>query len=1066
MPNTELVNPSAKLENLAQAEFPSLTPAELKLLRSIHTGNVLFCGPNINEKDPENDPMRGRDWGTDREVRATLIRWLCTDQIAKAQVMPPGLQLFGAKIAGLLDLSTTSLSFALRFIRCMFTNDIFLLGTRLSDLSLSGSFVPGLIAENAVVEGNILLRGGLQASGRVSLMGAKAGGDLDCSGSRFSNTNGEALNAEGITVGRNILFNDGFRASNTVNLVGARVAASLDCHDGAFGAPRDGIALDAHSCKVKGSVILTGKFTANGLTNLAYTEIGQQLLCDGGRFINPEGLAILAEGANVGGAVFLRNRFSAEGEVRISNARVGQLECDNSTISNLNKTALSADGLVCQNSVYLRNRFHSVGETILTLAQIGGLLDCTDAKFSNPGKSALRVDFAKIKGSILFNNTFVAEGQVLLRNSEIASLECHGSEFINRDQIALHGEGLVTRGSVFLTDGFCAVGETRFPAAQIGGQFVCSNATLVNPGKDALIANGVEVKDLLIFGNQVLVQGKVRLMRARVGSLQFEAGIFSHSEKAAIDAEGLTSQGSVLFLSGFQAEGEVRLHGAAVGGNLECRGKIVNQNGYTLNAEDAVISGDFFLSDDFSGLGETRLLGSHIRGQLNCDNGSFSNPGGLALDSDTAEIYGGVFLRHRFTAQGEVRFVGTRVTGNIECSGGKFYNPLGNALNAERVQVSGAILLRDHFRADGATRLVSAEIGSNLECNDGNFINPNGSALDARGVVIHGSVLLCCGFSASGLVSFLAAHIRDELDYAGARFEGSTLDLTGSSAAALRDDTEGWPSRGHLRLNGFVYQRISEGPQDWESRLKWLQLQPDKPFPSLSYVQLAKVLKEGGDEYGGNRVLEQMEQEEYRNDSSLAWRGWGAMLGLGVDYGYNPLKALMWEGFSAGLGWIIYRRGYVAGSIVPTERSALEHFVRKNIVPSHHPKFSALIYSLENSLPIVKLGQADKWHPGSKLSEIPVQEQDKSPAPSAWISGLETLLNRAGLWNFGKWIAAVFGLTPQRSQPSSSKIRQFLSRSFTSPRQLRGFLWLQILVGWLLATLLIAGITALVSKTK
>jgi hypothetical protein len=62
-----------------------------------------------------------------------------------------------------------------------------------------------------------------------------------------------------------------------------------------------------------------------------------------------------------------------------------------------------------------------------------------------------------------------------------------------------------------------------------------------------------------------------------------------------------------------------------------------------------------------------------------------------------------------------------------------------------------------------------------------------------------------------------------------------------------------------------------------------------------------------------------------------------------------------------GAGWFVYWANYPTG-LAPTDKTAYEEF-KQGKLPNHYPRFHASIYSLENSLPLVKLGQADKWQP-------------------------------------------------------------------------------------------------------
>ena len=135
-------------------------------------------------------------------------------------------------------------------------------------------------------------------------------------------------------------------------------------------------------------------------------------------------------------------------------------------------------------------------------------------------------------------------------------------------------------------------------------------------------------------------------------------------------------------------------------------------------------------------------------------------------------------------------------------------------------------------------------------------------------------------------------------------------------------------------------------------------------------------------------------------------RLWSWILRKSIGYGYYPGRAIWLIILLSLLGWIVYGASNLAGRMAPTDKDAYAEFRDPKTtgqVPPHYPNFSAPIYSLENSLPLVKMGQADKWQP--------------DPAPDGW------------------W-----------------------------PVLLRWFLRMQILLGWLLATLFVAGVSGIVHK--
>src|SRR5262245_11044757 len=105
MPILSAASTADELIRLAQARFPGLREAEMKVLRAAPAGEVAWGGPSQKDFDLANDPGKANTWGGERTIRAALIRWLCVDQEAREYVDPRGLQIHGARIEGALDLS-------------------------------------------------------------------------------------------------------------------------------------------------------------------------------------------------------------------------------------------------------------------------------------------------------------------------------------------------------------------------------------------------------------------------------------------------------------------------------------------------------------------------------------------------------------------------------------------------------------------------------------------------------------------------------------------------------------------------------------------------------------------------------------------------------------------------------------------------------------------------------------------------------------------------------------------------------------------------------------------------
>lgn len=451
-----------------------------------------------------------------------------------------------------------------------------------------------------------------------------------------------------------------------------------------------------------------------------------------------------------------------------------------------------------------------------------------------------------------------------------------------------------------------------------------------------------------------------------------------------------------------------------------------------------------------------------------------------SIRADSAEVKGGVFLRNGFHADHEVRLHRARIGGGLDCSKGAFKNAprqgiagSGRALSADGIVVGGGVSLAG-FCAEGEVRLSRAQIQGDLDCSRGTFKNPpqkgaqgngivpmegSGTALNADGITVNGGLFLreAC---AEGQVRLARSRIRMDLDFSkatligelnaqGAEIEGAlfwtgvaeperaSLDLINASVGSLADDVKSWPVLGNLKLDGFEYGRL-RGRNDAKSRLAWLAHQ--KQFAPQPYRQLANVLSDEGNETGAQQVLFEMERrrraeenppifakfrlQDYleralqRCQRALA-RPRNFLLKYTVGYGYYPGLALLWLLVLVAIGFFLYKGGYYAGSLAPTDKDAYTCFTVGHRLPDHYERFHASIYSLENSFPLVRLGQVDRWQPDPK---------------------------------------------PRNLAGHGEQLPALLRHFFVSSLFLRWFRWAQVILGWFFATMGIAGVTGIVRK--
>lgn len=312
--------PEPALLALAREKFGALSDAEEELFRAAQEGRSASA---LSRDKRENNPSDAVNWDADRVVRAKCISWVCTDPQASALVSYRGLELQGMRIDGWLDLGSADIQFPFWAWKCAFSEDISLQDAQLRGFSLLDCRIKGLNANGASIEDDVFVRGGCKTEGEVDLLGAKIGGNLDCSGAQFSNVGGLALIASGAQIRGPVFLSDGFKAEGEVNLVGTKIGGILDCKDAEFSNVK-GMALNASAARVDGSVFLRGS-KAEGEVNLLRTAINGNLDCSGARFFNATGLALTVEGAQIESNVFLCDGFKAEGKVNLMGATIDTL---------------------------------------------------------------------------------------------------------------------------------------------------------------------------------------------------------------------------------------------------------------------------------------------------------------------------------------------------------------------------------------------------------------------------------------------------------------------------------------------------------------------------------------------------------------------------------------------------------------------------------------------------------------------------------------------------------------------------------------------------------------------
>src|SRR5258708_4618137 len=200
-----------------------LTERERLLQEAFPIGRLV----DLRAGDPDVDDARaGAGWGSDRTIRAEVIRGLLLRSREPGQSAGPAIRLMGARIVGPLDLAHANFSYPLYLEHCWFEKIPDWRWMTAGYLDLSHSELPGILADNLRVEADLVISH-CHINGEVGLHSAYVGGDLNLDGSYVDFPSGQALNATGATVAGD-LFMIGLVANGRIRLVDTHISGTLD----------------------------------------------------------------------------------------------------------------------------------------------------------------------------------------------------------------------------------------------------------------------------------------------------------------------------------------------------------------------------------------------------------------------------------------------------------------------------------------------------------------------------------------------------------------------------------------------------------------------------------------------------------------------------------------------------------------------------------------------------------------------------------------------------------------------------------------------------------------------
>jgi hypothetical protein len=395
-----------------------------------------------------------------------------------------------------------------------------------------------------------------------------------------------------------------------------------------------------------------------------------------------------------------------------------------------------------------------------------------------------------------------------------------------------------------------------------------------------------------------------------------------------------------------------------------------------------------------------------------------------------------------FEPSGEIDLADSQVDGSAVFGTGIFQsskNPAYTlsaeaAIDLSQASVSNGVELCCGMVAHGMVDLDRIKVGGPINLAGAHFLNPRGVAISGTGAKTEDGIYMAAlpfygDFQAEGMVQFPAAHVAGLLWVDHAHFKGSSgaphglllngasmrilswqhiqiendgvLDLRGASAETIVDDEPSWPMHSKLLLDSLTYKAV--GPiSDATTRLRWLNRQPPGFHPQ-PYRELVNMLRYAGDETGAIRVLVAAEDSRYAQFGRVG-AIWGWFLKWTIGYGHRPLLTLLWAALIMIIGYVLVRLASGAGVMRPT-------------YPENHPADDSryevlhpLLYSLDVFLPFVDLHQEHYWWP------------DERAAGDVNLIGITFSVR-------GRFVLM--------------------------------YLWTQIVLGWLLSAIFVAGVTGL-----
>lgn len=788
--------------------------------------------------DPELVVAQASTWSSDAEVRAALIRWMCTNAEARARIGRQGICLSYARIRGRLNLARLHCEFPLTLRHCFIPGGVYAPYSQFGFIDLRASHTQDFVARKLVTKASLWLGDGLKVADGIRLEGASIGGSVYLDGSEVTGRNKPAINLEYTRITDSLVMRRGFRAVGPVRLFGTSVGVSIDMESGTFIGNRSERSIELTHVQIGGDLRMWDGFRAIGQVSIIGCKIDGSIICDGGRFAARKTFALLIDSSRIGGLICVRRigpgrefaRCRVYGGLRIYTSSAGSLELTGARLTaGRRRLALELISVKVSGWVLCNRGFNSFGLVNVFASTIGGALDLTDARLCGLGGGrALDLMHTTIEAGVILGGRFRAFGQTRIYGGAIrGGVESIGGRLAARGAPALLIESTTITGPVLLRgsrDGqsrpFRALGGVRLYGTSISGDVDIAGAIL-----RAAKGRAWDVSSVRIVGSVIstlaYIKGATIFLRVSVGGgMDFRRAICIRPHgPAALEVVEASIGGALLLGGGFRAIGTVRVAGCTAG-SIECHGgRFAARRAYGLIISGVTIQRQITLNRlEQDGkvrasrvLGGVAIAGCAVGGDVVL-SGAFLVARNEALRIVGSRIGGSVYMNSGFRARGAVTIFGTKIQVALVGSGHFLQQSGGPAISLVNSQIEGAIMFTPDFIVRGQVYVYGCSIAGSIELGDAQIIALAGSALWMLRVKIAGALNFGHGFRAVGQVSFdggtvgagvfshggrFAARGKHGLALSGVKIQGNVV-LQRTSAAA---DARYFRSLGGVRLH-------------------------------------------------------------------------------------------------------------------------------------------------------------------------------------------------------------------------------------------------------------------------